>query len=138
MALSKIQAEGMNLADDFAFTGTVTAPSEGGAVNTNVVQGLSKAWANILGLGTISFRDSLNCSSLTDHSAGIFTTSFTNSMNNADYSTTTATNLNNAYSGDMIVDTHATGSVKTKTYYGASYAGTDTGINCHSNFGDLA
>jgi len=111
----------------------------GANVSTSyVVNGSAKAWANINGTGTIAFSDSLNCASLTDHSSGIFTTSFTNSMNNASYSTATACNLNNAYSGDMIVDTHATGSIKTKTYYGASYAGTDVTINCHSNFGDLA
>jgi hypothetical protein len=103
-----------------------------------VAGGSAKAWANINGSGTVVFRDSLNCTSLTDHSAGIFTTSFTNSMNNADYSTTATSSLNNAYSGDMIVMIHATGTVKTKTYYGSGYAGTDVAINCHSNFGDLA
>ena len=50
MALSKIEAESVNLADDFAFTGTVntistTVPAEGGSATTNLVQGLAKSWA---------------------------------------------------------------------------------------------
>ena len=56
MALTKVQADGINVADDFAFTGTVTGagvstatstlPSEGGAVTTVVAQGLAKQWVN--------------------------------------------------------------------------------------------
>ena len=103
-----------------------------------VVNGSAKAWANMNGTGTIALRDSLNASSLTDHSAGIYTTSWTNSFADTEYATTTATNLDQAYSGDMCIVTQATGSLKHKTYYGAGHAGTDASINCHTNFGDLA
>ena len=101
-------------------------------------QAATKAFANMNGTGTIAFRDSLNASSLTDHSAGIYTTSWTNSFADTEYATTTATNLDQAYSGDMAIVTQATGSLKHKTYYGAGHAGTDASINCHTNFGDLA
>lgn len=99
MALSKIQAESVNLADDYAFTGTVTgageitasttAPAEGGTATTNVVQGLIKAWINFDGSATGAVgdydRDSFNCSVITDHSTGEYSLGFTNNFNNANY-----------------------------------------------------
>lgn len=95
MALSKIIAEGVDLTDDYAFTGTVTgageitasttAPSEGGAATTNVVQGLAKAWVNFKGTGTVATRDSLNISGLVDGGVGVFTVSFSSSFANSDY-----------------------------------------------------
>lgn len=79
MARSIIQSESLNLADDFAFTGTVTGagdvldatttvPSEGGAVTTNLVQGLAKAWCATDGDTTVN--DSLNISSVSDFGSG--------------------------------------------------------------------
>lgn len=118
--------------------------ADGTSPVTLTKQSAAKAWVNFDGtLATAAsdltgVRGSFNITSLVDHSAGIYTTAFVSTMSNANYSTTTACNLNNAYSGDMIVDTHVAGSVKTKTYYGAGFAGTDVTINCHSNFGDLA
>jgi hypothetical protein len=44
--------------------------SDGGAVTQNLVQGLAKCWVNIDGTGTIGNSDSLNVSSLTDHTTG--------------------------------------------------------------------
>ena len=95
MALSKIIAEGVDLTDTFAFTGTVTgageitasstAPSEGGAATTNVVQGLIKVWADYSGGGTPVAEDSLNCSSITDVSTGRKNQAFTNNMNSANF-----------------------------------------------------
>lgn len=89
MALSKIQAESLNLADTYAFTGTVTgageitasttAPSEGGDVTTNVVQGLAKAWVTYTDVSW-TIGDSLNCSSATDHATADFSTNFTNNF----------------------------------------------------------
>jgi len=99
MALSKIIAEGVDLTDTFAFTGTVTGagdvldatttvPSEGGAVTTNLVQGLAKAWGSFEQGGTHTFRDSLNFSSITDAGVGYSIFVFVNNMANADYATT--------------------------------------------------
>jgi hypothetical protein len=114
------------------------AAKNGTSPVTLTKQAATKAFANMNGTGTIAFRDSLNASSLTDHSAGIYTTSWTNSFADTEYATTTATNLDQAYSGDMCIVTQATGSLKHKTYYGSGHAGTDASINCHTNFGDLA
>ena len=66
--------------------GDVTITSEGGAATMQLQQGLAKAWHNFNGSGTVATRDSLNVSSITDNATGVFTTGFTNSMSNADYS----------------------------------------------------
>jgi len=55
-----------------------------------VLNGSAKAWVNFNGTGTIATRDSLNVSSLTDNGTGNYTVSFSNSMNNANYSPTFA------------------------------------------------
>ena len=61
--------------------------STAGSVTTQyVVNGSAKAWSNFNGTGTIALRDSFNISSLTDNATGRHTTSYTNSLNNADYS----------------------------------------------------
>jgi len=81
MALSKLDADGIDLADDYAFTGTVTAPSEGGAATTNVVQGLAKAFCATDGDTTVS--DSLNISSVSDFGSGDNSFVVINNMGNS-------------------------------------------------------
>lgn len=44
-----------------------------------------KVWVNFNGTGTISARDSLNLSSLTDNGAGDYTINFTNNFANTGY-----------------------------------------------------
>jgi hypothetical protein len=75
MALSKIQAESMNLADTYAFTGTVSGVGVG-----NV-----KAWVNFDGTGTVSIRGSGNVSSITDNGTGYYIVNFTTSITDANY-----------------------------------------------------
>ena len=89
MARSIIQSESLNLADNFAFAGTVTgageitasstAPSEGGAATTNVVQGLAKAWVTYTDVSW-TIGDSLNCSSATDVNTADFATNFSSNF----------------------------------------------------------
>ena len=59
--------------------------SEGGAVTTNIAQGLCKFFSNIVGTGTISTRDSFNQSGITDNGTGDYDLAFTNNMGNDDY-----------------------------------------------------
>ena len=75
MALSKIDAE---------LTAVTTVPSEGGAVTTNLVQGLAKAWTRF-NPSTNTELDSLNQSSRSDDGGGLCTVNFTNSFNNANH-----------------------------------------------------
>lgn len=104
MALSKIQAESVNLSDDFAFTGTVTGAgltspfgntvavtSEGAAVSTNLAQGLAKSWARYDQINDVD-RDSFNISSISDSSTGIFGLFYSNNFDNIYYATAGSTN----------------------------------------------
>jgi len=103
MALIKVQSEGVNLSDTFAFTGTVTGAglaspfantvavtSEGGAVTTSLVQGLIKVWSNHSNLSAVTIHDSLNVSSMIDQSLGLTELVYTNNFSNAVYSGTAA------------------------------------------------
>ena len=65
--------------------GSITVQGEGTAT-TNLQQGLCKVWAQTDGTGTVSNRDSLNITTLTDNGTGDYTQTFTNAMNNNDYS----------------------------------------------------
>lgn len=78
-------------------TGTSTAGSiavtgEGNSTTTNLQQGLAKAWYNFDGsLSSLSARDSLNSSTLTDNGTGNYTNTLTNNMANDDYAVSFAT-----------------------------------------------
>ena len=83
MALTKVEADGINLADTFAFTGTVTGA--GLSDTNNNVSSLVKQWANLNG-SSFGLRDSMNTASATDEGTGDYTYTLTNNMDNDDYS----------------------------------------------------
>jgi len=57
-----------------------------GLSDTNAnVSALTKQWINYKGSSTNEIRDSINCSSVTDSSAGNYRPVFTNNMDNANY-----------------------------------------------------
>ena len=100
-------------------TGTSTAGSilvtgEGNSTTTNLQQGLAKAWVNADGTATsAAARDSFNVSGMTDNGTGDYTASFSNSMNNANFSA-----VNSGGDGSNGVrasgaQTYATGSFRT-------------------------
>ena len=62
--------------------GTTSSASTG--KTTNLQQGLAKFWAYKVSDGS-SLADSLNCSSITDTSTGVFSLNFSNNMGNATY-----------------------------------------------------
>ena len=63
--------------------------SEGGAVTTNIAQGLAKSWVNNTDAAAIT--DSLNIASGTDNATGNYDLTFTNPMENATYSPSVCT-----------------------------------------------
>ena len=63
---------------------TSTHVSDGGSATQNTVQGVVKHWMK--GNTDASLDDSFNTSSGTDNAQGQFTYTFTNNMNNANYS----------------------------------------------------
>ena len=69
-----------------ASAGSTTITAEGGSTTTNLQQGLIKVWIQLNGTGTIATQDSLNIGSITDVGSGNYRTTFTNNMNNDDYS----------------------------------------------------
>jgi len=73
---------------DASTTGTLTLTSEGGAVTTDVTQGLAKAWCR--GGTDAGVSDSLNVLSSTDNGTGNYTYSFSSSLSNTTYVSNTA------------------------------------------------
>ena len=72
--------------------GSVNVRGEG-STNTNLQQGLAKAWAHTDGSsGTPALQDSLNFSSITDLATGRYEHFFTNVMANDNYSVPTSVN----------------------------------------------
>ena len=66
-------------------SGSITLPGEGGTAVTNLQQGLSKAFLNLNGTGTIANRDSHNISGITDSGTGNYEFSFTTNMGSANF-----------------------------------------------------
>ena len=73
-----------------------TIKSEGGAVTTNIAQGLAKMWLSFNGTGTIAVDDSLNIASLTDAGTGNYTNTFTNGMSAATFAAFAGGDVNNS------------------------------------------
>ena len=64
--------------------GSVNVRGEG-SNNTNLQQGLCKAWVNFTGVSSTAERDSFNISGLTDEATARTTVSYTNNMGNTNY-----------------------------------------------------
>ena len=113
--------------------GSINVTGEGGSTTTNLQQGLAKVWQQ--GQGDSTVTDSFNVASMTDSGTGIFTTNFTNAMNNAFYSGLTTgmsgdhliSNVSNTQSGQCRFD-----------HYSQSNSSVDTGLHCVGILGDLA
>ena len=59
--------------------------SEGGAVTTNIAQGLCKQWIHFNGEGTIAIVNSFNTTSITDNGTGDTSVTIANDMANDDF-----------------------------------------------------
>ncbi len=132
MALSKIDADGVS-GLQATLTATTTVPSEGGAVTTNLVQGLVKAW-NLATQPNATSLDSFNIASMTDAGTGIMYHHFANNMNNANFSIsfTVRNNISQIWNGTGNTDT---GQLETRSYTGSSYQDQDHLVSVN---GDLA
>ena len=65
--------------------GSITVTSEGTSVETNLQQGLLKAWLNFNGTGTVATRDSFNITGITDNGTGNYSITIANDMANDTY-----------------------------------------------------
>ena len=119
---------------------TAVINSEGGAVTTNITQGLCKFFSNIDGdAGTVVARDSFNQASIIDRGTGDYSLTYTNNMNNNDYST-----MNNAdsSSGHLAMSysegEQETSGVRIYIAESTNNNATDTNVVMTSLHGDLA
>ena len=104
-----------------------------------VAGGSAKAWANYAGTGT-TLRDSLNCSSATDHSTGNYTITFSSALSDTNYSTSESHEY--AFDGNSNATFAGVDSMTTTTYRQTftNYLGTHydhTYVSIHA-MGDLA
>jgi len=63
----------------------------------------AKAWANFDGTGTPAFRDSHNCSSISDLGTGSYTINFSNNMANTNYCTSGASTSSIGYAVTTVI-----------------------------------
>tara|TARA_R110002124_G_C8511486_1_gene475275 strand:+ start:57 stop:494 length:438 start_codon:yes stop_codon:yes gene_type:complete len=123
MALTQVIGSGIGTVVSPTLT-TAVATSEGGAVTTNIAQGLAKAWANYSGTGT-SFRDSFNCASAVDNGTGNYDYNWTNDFSNENYSFSgQASYINGANASVLIM------AQKNESAYGTSINAGDLNIQC--------
>jgi len=140
------------------FTGVTTAGSilvtgEGNSTTTNLQQGLAKVWVNFNGSGTLSVRDSLSISSVTDGGTGNFTPNFSNAFNNTNYigSGTPAAENNHTrgnkgigigMAGDGSINNQTTTALQMFSNYGSTSSANGGADDLHACFlvffGDLA
>ena len=120
-----------------ATAGDVTITSEGGSATMQLQQGVAKAWANIDGTGTVSARDSLNTSSITDNASGDYSTNFANSLGNANgvASSFCGTGSVTAQVNSQSFQGLSTSALRTLTYTTVAF---DRDYILHLVFGDLA
>ena len=71
------EMQGVTAADQI----TITADA---SVTMTLQEGVLKHWTNIDGTGTISTRDSLNQSSISDQATGVYKSFFTSSLSSTD------------------------------------------------------
>jgi len=118
--------------------GNVTVTSEGGAATFQLQQGLAKAWMHMPdgAASTISLSDSLNTSSISDGGTGIYTPSWTNSMNNATYEFSLASQRGASFADHPTLNSMATGSMQMAQSNASAYV--DSAIYTAAIHGDLA
>ena len=118
--------------------GSVNVRGEG-SNNTNLQQGLVKAWANFDESGTAAIRDNFNVTDLTDNGTGYFTVNLTNAMSSDDYVRTGSAGENANTGGNRVLGLRlpATNSFNINT---RNTGGTlsDTQDTCVAVLGDLA
>jgi len=95
----------------------------------------AKAWCNFNGQGTPAFRDSHNCSSLTDSSTGNYRVNFSNNMANANYCAVASGNADQTWQG---AGTHPSQYYTSYVhiYHTENNGGVDTDYNSVLVFGD--
>ena len=118
--------------------GSVNVRGEG-SNNTNLQQGLAKAWANF-DESNSTIRDNLNVTDLTDNGTGYFTVNLTNAMGSDDYVRIGNAGENADTGGNRVLGLRlpATNSFNINTRNSTNGNLSDTQDTCVAIFGDLA
>ena len=115
---------------------TAVAKSEGGAVTTNIAQGLAKTWIRFNGQNTIAIADSFNITSITDVNTGDTTVTIANNYANVNYSISVQ-NDDTAITNQVVAGGVAVGAYRQRSIDGSNNL-VDAPINYSSTHGDLA
>ena len=118
--------------------GSVNVRGEG-SNNTNLQQGLAKAWANF-DESNSTIRDNLNVTDLTDNGTGYFTVNLTNAMGSDDYVRIGNAGENADTGGNRVLGLRlpATNSFNINTRNSTNGNLSDTQDTCVAVLGDLA
>ena len=122
--------------------GSITIQGEGSAT-INLQQGVCKAWINQDGTASgAAARDSFNIGSITDSGSGHYTNAFTNSMNNANWTSQISgnngtTDVSGAHDYGFAVVDRATSNYRIDIE-NASNSQTDLALTDTAIHGDLA
>lgn len=107
---------------------------------TYVVEGTAKTWARLNGTGTAAILDSLNMTSVTDHTTGQFTFNYTSNFANTNYSIESGVGDVNGGTATVPQETYsaAVGSVRALYLNAAATAGVDSAYSYFHAWGELA
>ena len=152
MALTKVKGSGVegitnlsnatflsvNASEVATLLTTAVINSEGGAVTTNISQGLAKSWLQYQQV-TAAITGSFNIATVTDTEAGDFTPNYTNAMSGLTYAVPSAGGMLNTDASGRISETNPTNtsSYQVTTTNSAGTKADHTGNSC-ATFGDLA
>jgi len=119
---------------------TAVAKSEGGAVTTNIAQGLAKSWIKFNGTGTIAINDSLNVSGITDNAVGKYDVAIGNNMNSVNYSVASSAAFDTGGIGNEVSSCRpdATTGYDGANNLGSNGSARDAQFNSSTTHGDLA
>ena len=82
---------------------TITDASSYNSISSSIVaSGSAKTWFNYTMVTTTAYRDSFNCSGITDNGTGDTTIAFTSSFSNNDYALSLAHRRNSTTEGQSI------------------------------------
>jgi len=119
-----------------------TVKSEGGAVTTNIAQGLAKMWCSFQGTGTAAILDSFNTDGFSDDGGnGKFTITIASDYSNANYSAVSTGGTLAAGGIDDVSVARVNNSAATlalETVRGSDNNLTDFAYIATATFGDLA
>lgn len=134
-------ANGTIAFDTLTTSDSVNTGTEKSIDTSYIFNGVSKAWIQLNGSGTIAARDSFNIGSTTDNGTGNYSYAFSNNMNAADYAITTGGNyLLTSFVGNTgcPANTHATSGFDTESYNSVYSSALDYAYVSADIKGDLA